>query len=153
PSSDSPADRAENNARKRTAKGAERRRGRQPGHRGTRRELLPSRRVDAGVDPFPSHCEHCATALPDAQGREPVRFQLTELPAFEPHATEYRRHCVTCPRCRGKPTAPHDTARIPASPFGPRLMSVVGLLTGVYHVSRRKTAQLLSDLMGVNISL
>ena len=41
PSSDSPAARGENNARKRAAKGATRKRGGQPGHRGTRRELLP----------------------------------------------------------------------------------------------------------------
>ena len=40
PSSDSPAARGENNARKRAAKGATRKRGGQPGHRGTRRELL-----------------------------------------------------------------------------------------------------------------
>src|SRR5690606_406193 len=73
--------------------------------------------------------------------------------SFEPHTTEYRRHCVTCPRCRRETTAPHDTARIPTSPFGPRLMSVVGLLTGVYHLSRRKAAQLLSDLMGIKVSL
>ena len=60
---------------------------------------------------------------------------------------------MKCPRCRRTTTAPHDVSRIPASPFGPRLTSVVGLLTGVYHLSRRKTVQLLSDLMGVKISL
>lgn len=32
-------------------------------------------------------------------------------------------------------------------------MSAIALLTGVYHLSRRKTVQLLSDLVGVNISL
>jgi transposase len=42
---------------------------------------------------------------------------------------------------------------IPASPFGPRLMSVIALLTGVYHLSRRKTVGLLSDVVGVRISL
>ncbi len=153
PSSDSPAERAEKNARKQAAKKDKRKRGGQPGHRGSRRELLPPERVDDVVDLFPEHCEHCAAALPETPSLQPVRFQLTELPAFEPHTTEFRRHCVTCPRCRRQTTAPHDTARIPTSPFGPRLMSVVGLLTGVYHMSRRKTAQLLSDLMGLKISL
>ena len=153
PSSDSPTARAEKKARKQAAKGKKRKRGGQPGHRGTRRELLPPEQVDDVVDLFPQHCEHCAAALPETRDACPVRFQLTELPAFEPHTTEYRRHCVRCPRCRRETTAPHDTARIPVSPFGPRLMSVVGLLTGVYHLSRRKTAQLLSDLMGVTLSL
>ena len=153
PSSDSPSARAENNARKRAAKDAKRKRGGQPGHRGARRELLPPQRVDDVVDLFPTHCEHCAAELPETQDPEPARFQLTELPAFEPHTTEYRRHCVKCPRCSRTTIAPHDTSRIPASPFGPRLMSVIGLLTGVYHLSRRKTAQLLFDVVGVKVSL
>ena len=153
PSSDSPAARAAKNARKQAARTEKRKRGGQPGHRGNRRELLPTERVDDIVDLFPGHCEHCASMLPETRDPQPVRFQLTELPAFEPHTTEYRRHCVQCPRCSRKTTAPHDATRIPASPFGPRLMSVIGLLTGVYHLSRRKCAQLLSDLMGVKVSL
>ncbi len=152
PSSDSPAARAQKNARKQAAKN-KRKRGGQPGHRGSRRELLPPERVDDVVDLFPEHCEHCAAALPETRHPQPVRFQLTELPAFEPHTTEYRRHCVKCPRCSRETTAAHDPARIPSSPFGARLTSVVGLLTGVYHLSRRKTAQLLSDLMGIKVSL
>jgi transposase len=49
--------------------------------------------------------------------------------------------------------APYDPDAIPSSAFGPRLMSAVALLTGVYHVSRRRTVDLLSDLVGVRLSL
>lgn len=43
--------------------------------------------------------------------------------------------------------------QIPALPFGPRLASVVALLTGVYHLSRRATVSVLADLVGLQISL
>ena len=49
--------------------------------------------------------------------------------------------------------AAHDPDLIPASPFGPGLASITALLTGVYHLSRRRAAKLLSDLLGVRISL
>lgn len=153
PSSDSPADRAKRSQKRRTAKKSKRKRGGQRGHRGTRRELLPPDQVDDIVHSFPLHCDECAAALPQTPEPRPIRFQLTELPAFEPHTTEYRRHTVKCPCCRHLTTAPHDMARIPSSPFGPRLMSVIGLLTGVYHLSRRKAVNLLADMVGVKISL
>jgi len=121
PSSDSPADRAKKNAQKQDAKKGKRKRGGQPKHRGTSRALLPPDKVDDVVDFFPTHCEHCAASLPETRDEQPLRFQLTELPAFEPHTTEFRRHTVTCSCCRRPTTAPHDAARIPASPFGPRL--------------------------------
>jgi transposase len=139
PSSDSPAERAKR-AQKSAAKGAKRRRGGQPKHRGTRRELVPPATVDDIVNFFPTHCAGCCKPLPEIQDPQPKRYQLTELPAFEPHTTEYRRHAVMCPCCRHTTQAAYDPERIPASPFGPRLMSVVGLLTGVYHLSRRGVA-------------
>lgn len=150
PSSDSPAERAK---RAQTRGKSGRRKGGQPNHRGHRRELLPPANVDDVVDFFPSHCEHCSASLQATQDPNPIRFQLTELPAFEPHVTEYRRHAVKCLRCLKTTTAPHDEAKIPASPFGPRLMSFVGVLTGHYHLSRRKAASLLRDMMGVKLSL
>ena len=153
PSSDSPAARSERNARRHGGKGTKRRRGGQPKHRGTRRELLPAERVDDVVQFFPSHCEGCSAALAPTPDPHPKRYQTTELPAIEPHTTEYQRHSVTCARCRHATLAPFDASRIPASPFGPRLMSVTALLTGVYHLSRRKAAQLLSDIVGVKLSL
>jgi transposase len=149
PSSDPPGARE----RRKGKSSGGKRRGGQPGHRGSRRALLAVEHVDDFVDFFPSHCDHCCEALPKTPDAYAKRYQFTELPAFEPHTTEYRRHSVDCPRCDGKTWAPYDAAKIPGSPFGPRLMSAVALLTGVYHVSRRQAVELLADLVGVRISL
>jgi transposase len=149
PSSDPPG--ARENRKAKQPKG--RHRGGQPGHRGSRRALLPAERVDDFVDHFPSNCEHCSHTLPETPGPDAKRYQFTELPAFEPHTTEHRLHGVDCPRCRRKTWAPYDTSKIPTSPFGPRLMSAVAMLTGIYNLSRRRAQQLLSDLVGVRISL
>jgi transposase len=150
PSSDPPSQRGE---KKRKLSPSKRRRGGQVGHRGSRRALIAAERVDEFVDLYPSHCTQCSASLPEVQDPLAQRHQVIELPAFEPHTTEYRRHTVRCPCCRSSTMAAYDPERIPSSPFGPRLMSAVALLTGVYHLSRRKTVQLLSDLVGVSISL
>ncbi|MEY4581627.1 MAG: hypothetical protein RL701_6330 [Pseudomonadota bacterium] len=149
PSSDSPAARGG----RKNKPGQGKRRGGQRGHRGSRRELLAAEHVDDVVNFFPKHCEHCSEALPETPDLHAKRYQFTELPAFEPHTTEFRRHKVHCPCCGKATRAAYDAQKIPSSPFGPRLMSAVALLTGVYHLSRRKAVTLLSDLVGVRISL
>lgn len=132
---------------------SERRRGGQRGHRGTRRTLVPPEQVNEIVDLYPAECENCWKALPEIPDTNAKRYQVTEVPPILPHTTEVRRHAVACPCCGHNTRAAYDENVIPASPFGPRLMSIVALLTGAYHVSRRKTATLLSDLVGVPISL
>ena len=132
---------------------SERRRGGQRGHRGSSRTLLPPDQVDEVVDLYPAECESCWKALPEIPDAQAKRYQVTEVPPIQPHTTEVRRHAVTCPCCGHRSRAAYDEQVIPPSPFGPRLMSIVALLTGVYHVSRRKTCTLLSDLLGVPISL
>lgn len=96
---------------------------------------------------FPSHCAKPLPEVPDANA---MRFQVTEVPLVKPHITEYRRHAARC-SCGHLTCAVHEQQ--PASPFGPRLMALAALLTGVYHLSRRKAAELLSDLAGVRISV
>ncbi|MGH7057564.1 MAG: DUF6444 domain-containing protein [Acetobacteraceae bacterium] len=130
-----------------------RKRGGQRGHRGTRRDLVPEDQVNELVDLYPAECENCWQALPEIADEHAKRYQVTEVPPIQPHTKEVRRHAVTCLCCGHKTRAAYDEEVIPASPFGPRLMSIVALLTGVYHVSRRKTCALLSDLLGVPISL
>ncbi len=130
-----------------------RKRGGQHGHRGTHRGLVPEAQVNEFIELYPAECENCWAALAEVPDPHAKRYQTTEVPPILPHTTEIRRHAVTCACCGYKTRAAYDETTIPSSPFGPRLMSIVVLLTGIYHVSRRKTAKLLSDLVGVPISL
>jgi transposase len=147
PSSDPP------NAKQAKKKTKGRRRGGQKGHRGSRRELLPSEQVDEVVDLFPAECESCWKPLPQVPDEFAKRYQLTDLKPLAVHTTEWRRHAVVCPCCGYKTRAKYDPEVIPRFAFGPRLMAVVALLTGVYHLSRRQTVRLLRELLGVRMSL
>jgi len=150
PSSDPPGNRHQRRAK---AKEERRKRGGQKGHKGSHRELLPQEQVDKFVDHFPDECESCWKPLPEIHDPHATRYQYTEVPPIRPHTTEHRRHAVTCPDCKYVTRAPYDASQIPASPLGPRLMSLIALLTGFYHLSRRKAQGLLADVLGVSLSL
>ena len=148
PSSDPPS--AKKSRKKRLKK---RRRGGQKGHKGSHRQLLPPEQVDEVVDLFPPRCGDCWKPLPEVVDEFPRRHQFTDLKPLAAHTTEWRRHAVVCPCCGYRTRAKHDPEVIPSGSFGPRLMAVVALLTGVYHLSRRQTVQLLHELLGVRMSL
>lgn len=130
-----------------------RKRGGQKGHGGAHRSLLPVECVDAIVEIYPEVCEGCSAELPATPDVDARRYQLLDLLGYKPHITEFRRHEVACTRCGHRTRAAYDASRIPSSPFGPRLVAVVALLTGVYHLSRRATQRLLRELFGIAISL
>jgi transposase len=152
PSSDPPGTAGKGGGQRPRPK-SDRPRGGQRGHRGSRRELVAADKVDDVVDLYPAECENCWAALPEQPDPGAKRYQWIEVPPLQPYIKETRRHAVTCPCCGYKTRAAYSEQEIPASPFGPRLMGMIGLLTGVYHVSRRRAAKLLSDLVGVPISL
>lgn len=152
PSTDSPDDRRKRKNQEKKARQM-RKRGGQPGHQGVSRELLPPEKVSKFVDLFPSECENCWKPLPAIPDAAAKRYQQTEVPPIEPHTTEWRRHQVTCRCCGYRTRAAYDGDQIPASPFGPRLMAIMTLLTGVYHLGRRRAVELLSDIVGVRVSL
>jgi len=147
PSSDSPAERGTRREKAKSGK----KRGGQPGHSGWKRKLAPPEKVTEFVPLFPSHCEDCHTALPKTPDQSPQRFQTIEWPEPTPEITEWVRHGVVCPCCNHKTWASID--RIPKSPFGPRLSSLVALATGVFHLGRRTAVRFLSDVVGVEMSL
>lgn len=150
PSSDGPAGRAKRR-QKSAGKGSGRKRGGQPGHPGSSRVLIPVDDVDEVVEHFPSECENCWALLPRILDPKAERYQTTELPPIRPRTVEHRRHRIECPSCRYRTSASY--ADIPTSPFGPRLGSIVALLTGAFHLSRRGAARLLEDVTGTRISL
>ena len=146
PSSDSPEQRAE----RRGKDGTGRKPGGQHGHSGSKRELLPPAQVNEFKPLFPDECANCFSPLPKTSDAV-QRYQTVDLPVLRAHVIEWLRHRVACPRCRHHTWA--SMKSIPATPFGPRVEAVVGLVTGVYHLSRRAAVSLMSDILGIDISL
>jgi len=150
PSSDGPSGQAQrrDQAQKRRKGG---RRGGQPGHEGSQRQMLPTDQVDEVVDCFPARCGGCRRPLPRRRDPAPRRHQVTEVPPVRPHTTEYRRHAVAC-RC-GHTTSGELPKGVSVTAFGPRLAALMALLTGAYRLSRRMAIAVLRDLVGVEVSL
>jgi transposase len=105
------------------------------------------------VDLFPEVCLGYAYALPRVVDVAACRCQQFELRDHRPHVTEWRRHELVCERCGASTRADFDGTQIPRSTFGPCLTAVVAMLTGAYHLSRRKTRKLLRELFGISVSL
>ncbi len=145
PSSDSPADR---NARTGKAPSGKKRGG-QPGHKGSRRQLLTPTKPP--VDCFPESCRRCEKVLPARRDPDPLRHQTVDVPAIVPVVAEWILHRVTCD-C-GAVTCATLPAGVPHGMCEPGLMALIGLLTGDYNLSRRRAVGLLSDVLGIEISL
>lgn len=154
PSSDGPGAGARRDTPPRKKKDkSKRKRGGQKGRRGAHRELASPDQVDTFVDLFPEACCGCAAPLPATLDPNASRYQQLDLLDRGPHLTEWRCHGVDCLSCGTRTQPPYDRTQIPATAFGPRLTAAVVLLTGVYHLSRRKTQRLLQELFGISISL
>ena len=154
PSSDGPGSPPRNERAARNKRKAERRkRGGQKGRRGAHRELLPAEKVDTLYDLFPDTCLGCARNLPKVFDAAACRHQQLDVKDCRPHLTEWRRHEVQCPDCGAWTRAAYDRAVLPSSAFGPGLAATVVLLTGAYHLSRRKAQRLLRELLGIKVSV
>jgi transposase len=126
--------------------------GGQLGHEAHLRALLPDEQVTRRERRDPQRCRHCSASLARAEALQPLRHQVIEIPRIVPDVTEYvlgRRCCVRC----GTLTTARLPKGTPQGMCGPRLSSLIVLLSGVYHLSRRNTVALLDDVLGVKLSL
>jgi len=71
-----------------------RKRGGQPGHRGTTRKVVPLEQVKESHDVKPQVCRRCGHALV-GEDPEPYRHQVTEIPPVLAEVAEYRIHTLT----------------------------------------------------------
>ena len=147
PSSDGPD--APPKPRKRAK--SKRRRGGQPGHKGTTRKLVPIEQVKDSYAIKPETCRKCGHAL-EGQDPEPYRHQVTEIPPVVAEVVEYRLHTLSCPEC-GTETCAEVPPGVPQGAFGPRLQAMVSLLTGRYRLSKRDTAEVMGDFFQADISV
>lgn len=131
--------------------GSGRRPGAQPGHTAQARALVPVAEVDAVVPVKPRQCGRCGAGLHGSDPR-PRRHQVTDLPPVRPTITEYHLHTLTCAQCGAATTAPWPEG-VPRGVLGPRLIALVAVCSGVYHLSKRTTAGLLADLFHVPVAV
>ncbi len=146
PSSDGPAVPPTSQKKK-----GERKKGGQPGHKGTTRKLVPIEDVAESFDVKPEACGKCGHGL-NGEDVSPYRHQVAEVPPVIATVTEYRLHTLSCPSC-GKDTRAELPLGVPQGAFGPRLQAMGALFTGRYRLSKRDTAEILADFFRVPISL
>jgi len=135
----------------RRRKRAGRKRGGQRGHKGTTRSLLPPDQVDEIVEVKPEKCRRCGRKLP-GDDPAPRRHQVADMPEVKPTVTEYRRHTLSCAGCGARTTAELPSGA-PRGAFGPRAQAIVGVSSGVYHLSKRTTEAMMGDFFGLDMSL
>jgi transposase len=124
--------------------------GGQPGHSGKARGLLPPEQVTQTHDCHPDRCPACGSTVRIVGLC--ARHQVIDLPPIQPVVTEYRLYAGVCRYC-----GQHCEASLPpgvgARVTGPRLLALIGALTGGYRLSKRLTQGLLADLFGIDLSV
>jgi transposase len=121
-------------------------RGGQNGHALQQRPLLPADQTHVLK---PAACRGCGHTLA-GNDRRPLRHQVLELPAIQPEVTEYQLHRLQCPRC-GLSTCATLPAGVPRGGQGPRLQSVLALMTGAYRLSKRMVQTFCADVFALPI--
>ncbi|MBN1460090.1 MAG: IS66 family transposase, partial [Armatimonadetes bacterium] len=138
-----------------TKPGSDRKRGGQPGHEGTTRELLATEAVDEVVIHRPTVCERCNAPLPESPSQRdplPRRHQVWELRERPCFVIEHQEHARTCENC-GHVTHAEMPAEAACSCFGPRLAATGAFLTGSCGIRRRQVEEVFEDVLGVPISV
>jgi len=155
PSSDPPKSRAERRreARAKLKELSKRRPGGQPGHEGKHREMASPERVDQRYEQLPVGCG-CGHRFDGSEERvgDPLIHQKWEIPPIRPLILQYELYRLRCPCC-GKPRLAELPEGVSRSAFGPRIEAHIATLAGVFRLSRRQAAEVVSSMLGVPISL
>lgn len=155
PSSDDPQDKGKKSKGENGNDSRKRKPGGQPGHKGSKRELIPVEEVDSLLHYYPDRCSHCGKELPQDETANEVgetfRWQVTDVEPIKSIITEHQAHTILC-EC-GWQTSAFLPPEVVKSNFGPRLSSIIAYLAAVLHVSRRGTQEFCEILLNVNIAL
>lgn len=117
---------------------------------GANRSLLPVEQVDHFCKCTLTSCPFCGSSELVEQSHNLI-LQQVELPEVKATVTQFNCPKYTCKGCNEESFAELPKG-VPNSTFGPRLMSLIATLTGVFHLAKRDAMQLVSDLYGIDIS-
>jgi len=128
-----------------------RKRGARKGHSPHLRELLPQERVKKRIVVKPEICPCGGTHLEETD-EPPLRHQKVDIPPIQPDVTEYVQPYYRCKDCgllihQALPDA------VKRQHFGPGVLALVGILTGMLNTSKRKALAVMNEVFSVPMSL
>lgn len=134
--------------RRKTARAAQRRQGKQPGDAG---KHLQRREPDRFVAHEPVVCRCCGADLAGAEIVGEVRRQVIDMPPVVPVVTEHvaqRRRCA----CGVETTAEFPPEATAPVVWGPEVRAFAVYLMDRQHLPVERTAELLRNLLGADVS-
>jgi transposase len=145
PSTDPPGTTASAQKRKRKKRGA------QKGHKPHMKSLFPESMVQRFIPLKAEICTCGSTNLEDTT-EPPRRHQYVDIPPIKPVVWEYLQYISCCKDCGALIYAPlPDT--IQRQHFGPGVLAIVGILTGMINTSKRKAVAVINEVFNIPISL
>jgi len=114
--------------------------------------MLPPEQINQIIELEPAYCPDCGGKRFLDSGEEPIRDQFIDLPPVAITVIEYLRHiriCANC-KCRVYAALPDDA---PKHTFGPGVVALVGILTGVLNTSKRKALMMVNEVFNIPMSL
>lgn len=126
-------------------------RGARNGHQPHLKELLPQEFVKKHIHLRPDVCTCGSTNLKETD-QEPLRHQIVDIPPIEPHVAEYVQYISECKDCGAFVYLPLPD-EIRRKHFGPGVLAVVAVLTGMLNTSKRKALAMMNEVFSVPMSL
>jgi transposase len=119
-------------------------------HAGAHRPLHPN--PTRKRDVLAEHCSHCRADVSGVVQTPVHAYDRIEIAEIKPDVTQVRLHGGVCPCCTKRFTAAPPAGLEPGSPFGPNLRAFAIYLRFAHAISFERLAQLMSDLIGLEIS-
>jgi transposase/regulator of replication initiation timing len=124
--------------------------GGQPGHRGTRLEMVeqPDHVVSHPVD----ECRQCGRSLGAVDAADHRRRQVIDIPPLKLEVTEHRAEIKCCPGCGCRNEAAFPAEVKTSVQYGSRIKSLLVYLNQYQLLPYERTCQLVEDLFSHTIS-
>jgi len=126
--------------------------GAKKGHEPHLKTLLPPESVTRRFIIRPEICPNCGGVHFIDTGEKPLVNQFIDVPPIKPDVTEYVRPARRCAACGATVYAPMPSDA-PKSWFGPGVLALIAMFTGVLNLSKRKAMLVMNELFRIPISL
>ena len=126
-------------------------RGARKGHAPHMRKLFEAKDVTQFISHEPHACT-CGCQNLQACDEEPLRHQTVDLPEIKPVVVEHVQHVRQCQDCGALVYAPLPD-EVKRRVFGPGVLAIVGILTGMLNTSKRKALAVVNEVFHVPMSL